>query len=133
MMASRSEGHADSNPAAPRDDGRTALVPRPRLLSRLQDTSARLILINAPSGYGKSVLIEQWAEVDRRPFPTLILGAEHDDPGMLVGSIVAALDPIEPVDKGVGDALTGPRPDFEGVVLPRLEASLGGRRLPFVL
>jgi LuxR family transcriptional regulator, maltose regulon positive regulatory protein len=133
MMASRPEDVADSRQAAPQGDRSVALVPRPRLLSRLQGTSARLVLVNAPSGYGKSVLIEQWAEVDRRPFPVLILGAEHDDPGMLVASIVAALDPIEPVDKGVGDALTGPQPDFEGVVLPRLEATLKDRRVPFVL
>jgi hypothetical protein len=133
MTEARPEGTADPpRPALP-DDGRAAFVQRPRLLSRLQDSSAPLVLINAPSGYGKSVLIEQWAEIDPRPFAALILGTEHDDPAMLVGSIVTALDPIEPVGKEVGAALTGPQPDFEGVVLPRLEATLEDRQVPFVL
>ncbi len=133
MTEARPEDLAGPRRAALPDAGRAAFVQRRRLLSRLQGSSAPLILVNAPSGYGKSVLVEQWAEIDPRPFPVLILGTEHDDPAMLVGSIVAALDPIESVQKGVGDALTGPQPDFEGVVLPRLEATLRDRRVPFVL
>jgi ATP/maltotriose-dependent transcriptional regulator MalT len=73
------------------------LVQRPRLLARLEESSATIVLLHAPSGYGKSVLIEQWSERDPRPYPTLILGDAHNDPAMLIGSIVGALDPIEPV------------------------------------
>jgi LuxR family transcriptional regulator, maltose regulon positive regulatory protein len=115
------------------DGRRAALVSRQRLLRLLEGSSAPLVLVTAPSGYGKSVLIEQWAEVDRRRFAALILGPEHDDPAMLVGSIVAALDPIEPMPKEVGDSLNGPRPNFDGVVLPRLAAALEKRTVPFVL
>jgi LuxR family transcriptional regulator, maltose regulon positive regulatory protein len=109
-----------------------ALVDRPRLLSRLQD-SARVVLLNAPSGYGKSVLIGQWAAHDPRPHPTLILGEEHNDPALLVGSIVAALEPLEPIEPGVGVALANLGPSIEKVVLPRLAESLRARKVPFVL
>jgi LuxR family maltose regulon positive regulatory protein len=109
------------------------LVERPRLLARLEESSATLVLVHAPSGYGKSVLIEQWSERDPRPYPTLILGDAHNDPAMLIGSIVAALDPIEPVAPDVGVALANLEPNFENVVLPRLGSALEGRQIPFVL
>ena len=39
------------------------LVPRPRLLSRLYGSSdARLIILQAPAGYGKTSLMQQWAD-----------------------------------------------------------------------
>jgi LuxR family transcriptional regulator, maltose regulon positive regulatory protein len=109
------------------------LVERPRLLSRLRESSGPLILLAAPSGYGKSVLVGQWAERDPRPFPTLILGAEHNDPALLVSSLVAALDPIESVDPTVAAGLANIEPRIETVVLPRLAESLRARRLPLVL
>ncbi len=92
-----------------------------------------MVLLHAPSGYGKSVLIRQWSERDPRPFPTLILGDVHNDPAMLTASIIAALDPIEPVAPEVGVALANPEPNFENVVLPRLGQALEQRQVPFVL
>jgi LuxR family transcriptional regulator, maltose regulon positive regulatory protein len=79
------------------------------------------------------VLIEQWSERDPRPYPTLILGDAHNDPAMLIGSIVAALDPIEPVAPEVGTALANLEPNIENVVLPRLGQALERRQVPFVL
>jgi LuxR family transcriptional regulator, maltose regulon positive regulatory protein len=109
------------------------LVQRPRLLSRLEGSSLPLVLVMAPSGYGKSVLIGQWSERDPRPYPTLILGDEHNDPAMLIGSIVTALDVIEPVAPEVVTALANPRPSIKKVVLTRLGDSLERRQVPFVL
>lgn len=43
------------------------VVPRPRLLKRLAEDPDRTILICAPCGYGKSVLLDQWAEAEERP------------------------------------------------------------------
>jgi LuxR family maltose regulon positive regulatory protein len=109
------------------------LVQRLRLLGKLGEVSAPIVLLNAPSGYGKSVLIQQWAAQDPRPFLSLLLGDEHNDPAMLVGSIVAALEEIEPVPPEVGVALANPDPSIENVVLPRLGAALEQRQVPFVL
>ena len=74
-----------------------SLVPRARLIKKLRESTAPVVLLSAPSGYGKSVLLEQWAEEDPRPFTSIILGDLHNDPGMLVASIVEALEQIEPV------------------------------------
>ncbi len=112
---------------------RASLVDRPGLVSRLAGSSARLILLCAPSGYGKTVLVEQWAGSDARPFPTVILAEQYNDPALLISSIVAALEPIEPVDPGVGIAVANLEPSIEKVALPRLAASLQARQVPFVL
>jgi LuxR family maltose regulon positive regulatory protein len=109
------------------------MVQRLRLLGKLEETSASIVVLNAPSGYGKSVLIEQWAARDPRPFVSLLLGGEHNDPAMLVGSIVAALEEIEPVPPDVGVALGNPDPSIDKAVLPRLGAALEQRQVPFVL
>jgi LuxR family maltose regulon positive regulatory protein len=97
------------------------------------ERSSPVVLVCAPSGYGKSVLIGQWAERDRRPFPTVMLGEEHNDAALLVASIIAVLDPIEPVPREVEVALANPEPSMERVVLPRLRGALEQRELPFVL
>ncbi len=112
---------------------RSPLVQRPRLLARLRGSSAAVVLLKAPSGYGKTVLIQQWAERDARPFASIILGDQHNDPAMLVSSIVEALDPIEPVPAEVDVALANPDPNMEGAVLPRLGKALAARQAPFVL
>ncbi len=122
-------GEGQPNPAS----HRSLLVQRLRLLKKLQESSAPIVLLNAPSGYGKSVLIEQWAAQDPRPFMSLILGDEHNDPAMLVASIVAVLEEIEPVPAEVGVALANPEPSIENVVLPRLGSALEQREVSFVL
>jgi LuxR family transcriptional regulator, maltose regulon positive regulatory protein len=111
----------------------SVLVSRPRLLGQLEQSSASVVSVCAPSGYGKSVLIEQWAERDPRPFATVILGAEHNDAALLIASIITALDPIEQVPVEVGRALANPEPSMEKVVLPRLRRALEERTQPFVL
>lgn len=121
----------DPSPTPPQRP--SALLDRPRLLSKLEDSSVGLVLLCAPSGYGKSVLIEQWARRDPRPYPTLILDDQHNDPALLVGSIVEALEPIEPVAPGVRVALANLEPSMERVVLPRLAASIQARQTPFAL
>jgi LuxR family maltose regulon positive regulatory protein len=112
---------------------RSPLIERPRLLDRLREFGAAAVVLTAPSGYGKSVLVEQWDGQDPRPFSSLILGDEHNDPAQLVASVVAALERIEPMPREVGAALANPDPSMENVVLPRLGNALEERQVPFVL
>jgi LuxR family maltose regulon positive regulatory protein len=112
---------------------RSPLVPRPRLLGKLDESPASVMVLTAPSGYGKSVLIEQWESRDPRPFASIILTDQHNDAALLIGSIVAALEPIEPIPTEVEDALANPDPNIEGAVLPRLGKALAARQTRFVL
>lgn len=109
------------------------LVERPRLLDRLEQSTASLVLLNAPSGYGKSVLLAQWAARDPRPFASITLGDAHNDPVLLLELVVGALDRIEPLPGDVAAALAAPEPDIEGVVLPRLGRAIEARETAAVV
>jgi LuxR family maltose regulon positive regulatory protein len=68
-----------------------ALVPRPRLVRRLGEAaSARLAMVAAPAGYGKTTLVAEWAQRDPRPFVWVRLGDEDGDAAALQGAIQRA-------------------------------------------
>lgn len=109
------------------------MVTRARLERRLAEDPERVIVLCAPSGYGKSVLLGQWAERDPRPAFTILLGPEHNDPTVLVEAMVERLEGLESFPEDLADALRAPSPDVEKAVAPRLLAALRARREPFVL
>jgi LuxR family maltose regulon positive regulatory protein len=92
-----------------------------------------VIVLCAPSGYGKSVLLRQWAEADPRPAFSILLGAHHNDPTLLVEAIIGRLGALESFPAELGDALRAPSPDVEHAVAPRLVAALEARTETFVL
>jgi LuxR family maltose regulon positive regulatory protein len=113
---------------------RNGVVPRDRLVSRLLGASDALIaLVVAPAGYGKTTVLSEWDDADERSFAWLPLEERHSEPATLFGSIARALDDLESIDEGVFAALSIPRPNVAGVVVPRLCASLDSRDTPFVL
>jgi len=82
---------------------RPGLVPRPRLAARLDEGLARgLVLVCAPAGYGKTVLLADWARRGQRPVAWLSLDAGDNDPARFWRHAVAALDRACP---GIGDRL----------------------------
>jgi len=59
-------------------------VVRTALLNRLCGTEdGTIVTIVAPAGFGKTTLLAQWAERDRRPVMWLDLEPEDDDPEIL--------------------------------------------------
>ena len=55
---------------------RPDLVPRPRLAERLDEGLARgLMLVCAPAGYGKTVLLADWARRGQQPVAWLSLAS----------------------------------------------------------
>ena len=113
---------------------REGLVPRERVVSRLRaESEAPIALLLAPAGYGKTTTLLQWSAADERPFVWFTLDERHDDPVRLIGSIARALHEVDPVDEGVFTALSAPRPNVPGVVVPRLCESLSEGRSPVVV
>jgi LuxR family maltose regulon positive regulatory protein len=108
------------------------MVTRRRLLDRLQEDPAKTLILRAPSGYGKTVLLEQLAASDRRGSHTVLLSDCENDPAVLVRSIAEALHESEPVSAEVFDSLRAPQPEIENVVVPRMFAELESRE-PFLL
>ena len=94
-------------------------VLRPRLTARLDEGLARgLILASAPAGYGKTVLLADWARRSEHPVAWLSLDAGDNDPARFWRHAVAALDRARP---GTGERvapLLGPSAptSFQGLV-----------------
>jgi len=98
---------------------RPDLVPRPRLLERLDEQAAhKLLMVCTPAGFGKTTLLTGWAHGARWPVSWLSLDAHDNDPARFWGYLVAALDRVRP---GIGEPVlalfTAPtRPSGEAVV-----------------
>jgi len=96
-----------------------AQVLRPRLTAHLDEGLARgLILVCAPAGYGKTVLLADWARRSGYPVAWLSLDSGDNDPARFWRHAVAALDWARP---GIGDRvaplLGPPAPaSFQGLV-----------------
>ena len=111
---------------------RRGLVSRARLQAALRgDPDARVTVVVAPAGYGKTTVLAEWADADPRPAAWVTIERHHNDPAALVGQIATALDALEPLGVGVFDALRSPQPSLE-TLLPRLRDALTDRE-PFVL
>lgn len=68
-----------------------AEIPRDRVLRALATTSAATVCLAAPSGYGKSTVVRQWAEGDRRPFVVVPAQPVACDARLIVEKTLAAM------------------------------------------
>lgn len=120
-------------------------APRPRkewlergeLIRLLSSTTARLILVDAPAGFGKTALVAQWraGSADTQPFAWISLDHGDNDPVRMWAHIIAALRRACPelASEGVwlpphADAL-----DLAGTLLPGLVNKLALLNTPVVL
>jgi LuxR family maltose regulon positive regulatory protein len=104
------------------------------LVERLaQDDLGRVVSVVAPAGYGKTTLLSQWAESDRRSFAWVSLDERDNDPKVLLTYIAEALDHVEPVGQRVFDALASPGSSVPGSVVPRLGTAFALMTSPVVL
>ena len=98
---------------------RPGFVPRPRLAQRLDEgLGPGLALVCAPAGYGKTVLLADWARCRERPVAWLSLDAGDNDPARFWRHTLGALDRARPgVAERVGPLLGPPAPSsFEPLV-----------------
>lgn len=87
-------GRAALADGRPTPSGRTrSAIRRDRLLGRLADASdARVVLVSASAGSGKSVLLEQWVDgMDRRAWAWVSHEAADDDPARFWTFILEAV------------------------------------------
>ena len=112
---------------------RVPAVERRRLLNLLTaEADARVVLISASAGYGKSTLAAQWNAHCRRPVAWLTLERGDNDPIVLLNYLAHAFDRLHPVDPELLDELSSPAPRVDDVVLPALAEELA-RSSPFEL
>jgi LuxR family transcriptional regulator, maltose regulon positive regulatory protein len=84
-------------------------VRRARLVRRLTRATTPLAMLVAPAGYGKTTLLQQWAEADARPVAWIPLTEEDNDPVQLLAAIAARLDEIAGFAPRLAWALEPPR------------------------
>ncbi len=76
---------------------RISLVPRPRLIERLNaGLSGKLTLISAPAGFGKTTLVSHWLDCAELPAAWLSLDEEDNDLARFLSYLIAALQMIRP-------------------------------------
>lgn len=76
---------------------RAGLVSRPRLTGQLDRGHVEgLALVIAPAGYGKTVLLAEWARRTRCPTAWLSLDPGDNDPAQFWRHVIAALDTVQP-------------------------------------
>ena len=112
-------------------------VERRALISVLAAAAAKLVLIEAPAGFGKTTLAAQWraSTSEERRFAWVSLDRGDDDPGRLWWYIAHALQRACPglgVDE-IFRALRVPVPDITGTVIPLLVHELAAFAAPVVL
>ena len=113
---------------------RPGIVPRDVLVLRLASGRyGKLVLVCAPAGWGKTVLLAQWRAAERgeRDFAWVSLDPSDDDPVRFWSYVVGALRSVAP---GFGGALLALLPNATGeLVLPRLINELAELERPVVL
>jgi LuxR family transcriptional regulator, maltose regulon positive regulatory protein len=112
-------------------------VERSALVERLMASEAKLILAEAPAGYGKTILAAQWNArmVRARPFAWVSLDEDDNEPRRLWWHIAHALlraCPQLDAEK-VLCHLRGSTPDIAGAAIPSLINELAALAVPAVL
>jgi LuxR family transcriptional regulator, maltose regulon positive regulatory protein len=111
-------------------------VARQELIGLLSGSAAKLILVDAPAGFGKTTLVAQWrAEaMQERRFAWVSLDRADNDPARLWRHVIEALQRASPE---LGDARLGqwrvPPQDLTRTLLPLLINELATAEAPVVL
>lgn len=100
-------------------------------------TGSKLLLVDAPAGFGKTTLIAQWrsSQAESRPFAWVSLDPGDNDPGRLWRRVAGALQQACP-EFGADDILRAvpvQAPDITQTILPRLINELAALPVPLVL
>jgi LuxR family maltose regulon positive regulatory protein len=95
-----------------------------------------VVLVVAPPGFGKTVLLKQWETLDSRPFAWVSLDRRDNDPLLLWNYLVAAIRRIEPgFASALEPALTSVGGTALDAIIPRIlnELESSGREIVLVL
>jgi LuxR family maltose regulon positive regulatory protein len=113
---------------------RPGTIRRSSLISRLASENGRAIVsVVAPSGYGKTTLLAQWAAHDARAVAWVSVDERDNDPKVLLRYVAEALDAVQPLPGRVFQALAAPVSSLPGSVVPRLAAAFLSMAVPLLL
>jgi LuxR family maltose regulon positive regulatory protein len=107
---------------------RPQLVPRPRLLERVQaGLMGKLTLIAAPAGFGKTTLVSAWRATQpgsAMPLAWVSLDTDDNDPTRFWSYVIAALETVYPAMDTTPAALlrSAPLPPMDAIVTSMINA-----------
>jgi LuxR family transcriptional regulator, maltose regulon positive regulatory protein len=109
------------------------LVTRVSLVDRLWASTARVVAVVAPLGYGKTTLLAQWSARTHRRSAWISLDERDNDPDVLLQYVAAALDRLELTDPALGRSMPSPADVDPARMLRRLVGTMGDMGEPFAL
>jgi LuxR family transcriptional regulator, maltose regulon positive regulatory protein len=113
---------------------RQGTVRRSSLIERLaQHGGCPVVSVVAPSGYGKTTVLAQWAERNGQSFGWVSVDERDNDPKVLLTYVAQALNAVEPIDERVFDMLASPGSSVPGSVVPRLGSAFFSMTAPVAL
>jgi LuxR family maltose regulon positive regulatory protein len=113
---------------------RPGTILRLPLVERLARTDPRpIVSVVAPSGYGKTTMLTQWAERNGQSVAWVSVDENDNDPKVLLTYVAEALNAVQPVGERVFDALASPASSVPGSVVPRLGAAFSAMTTPVAL
>jgi LuxR family maltose regulon positive regulatory protein len=113
---------------------RPGMVSRLEVVDRLRASrQASVVAVTAPAGYGKTSLLVDWAEHERRPFAWVTIDDADNDPIAFLAHIAVALHRVEPIPDTVVAGLRARGASIPGTVVPRIATAFAKRTKPFIL
>ena len=114
------------------------LIPRTQLIKTLETNllPAKLVLVTAPAGYGKTTVLAQWARASQFPVAWLTLSEAENDTERFFRYFYRALEQVQPKirESAVGILLEGNQPDIQQVLPPLINfASRAAEQLVLIL
>ncbi|WP_460570339.1 helix-turn-helix transcriptional regulator [Humibacter soli] len=108
-------------------------VSRRSVIDRARESSAGVVTVTAPAGYGKSTMLAEWAGAETRTVGWASLDRTDDDPGALLSVIATASIPFAPEAAIVAAEVRSNGSASLARSAPLLAAALSTAPLSFVL
>jgi LuxR family maltose regulon positive regulatory protein len=109
------------------------LLPRGAVAERLDDSAGRVVVVHAPSGYGKTTNVAAWVRDDPRPSSWVELDAADNEPGALLAVLVRMLEEVSDLDSNDLPALQGAPAQYTTMVAPVFGRAVSRCGRPFVI
>ena len=107
-----------------RPAARPGQLRRSALIARLEESRCELVLVLAPAGSGKTILVSQWAADAGRPVAWATVTETDGDAVVLMSTLLTALTAAGATIVPPAGVLTADEPSFSRRVLPQFQRAL---------
>jgi LuxR family transcriptional regulator, maltose regulon positive regulatory protein len=109
------------------------LTLRAAVAERLHGSAGRVVVVHAPSGYGKTSNVAAWVRGDPRPSRWVEFDAADNEPGALLAVLVRMLEEVSDFDASDLPARQGTPEQYTTIVAPVFGRAVSRCGQPFVI